>query len=115
MYCIHRGRKCRVYKRVYGVMHVLTVPFASISPRWRGLRGEAKPTEGTETQAAPELPKVGGLIQRGTEELMAQKGHGTTASKVQENLRWGCDRDTADRVRRRATRRNSAQFLPPTV
>ena len=69
----------------------------------------------TEAQAAPELPKVGGLIQRGTEELMAQKGHGTTASKVQENLRWGCDRDTADRVRRRATRRNSAQFLPPTV
>jgi len=64
----------------------------------------------TEAQAAPELPKVGGLIQRGTEELMAQKGHGTTASKVQENLRWGCDRDTADRVRRRATRRNSAQL-----
>ena len=52
----------------------------------------------TEAQAAPELPKVGGLIQRGTEELMAQKGHGTTASKVQENLRWGCDRDTADRI-----------------
>ena len=59
----------------------------------------------TEAQAAPELPKVGGLIQRGTEELMAQKGHGTTANKVQANLRWGCDGETADRVRRRATRR----------
>jgi peptide methionine sulfoxide reductase MsrB len=52
----------------------------------------------TEAQAAPELPKVGGLIQRGTEELMAQKGHGTTANKVQANLRWGCDGETADRI-----------------
>ena len=29
---------------------------------------------------------------------MSQKAHGTTPAKVQENLRWGCNRDTADRI-----------------
>ena len=29
---------------------------------------------------------------------MSQKAHGTTATAVQENLRWGVDRSTADRI-----------------
>ena len=44
------------------------------------------------------LPKVGGRIQFGDEELMAPKGHGTTAHPVQENLRWNVDHATADRI-----------------
>ena len=44
------------------------------------------------------LAKVGGRIQFGDEELMAPKGHGTTAHPVQENLRWNVDRTTADRI-----------------
>ena len=44
------------------------------------------------------LPKVGGRIRFGDEELMAPKGHGTTARAVQESLRWKVDRTTADRI-----------------
>lgn len=29
---------------------------------------------------------------------MKQKAHGTSETPVQENLRWGCDQDTADRI-----------------
>lgn len=43
--------------------------------------------------------KVGGEIVYGEEALMSQKQHGTTAAPVQKNLRWGVDRDTADRCR----------------
>jgi hypothetical protein len=32
------------------------------------------------------------------EEVMSQKGHGTCASPVMENLRWGCDWNVADRI-----------------
>lgn len=34
----------------------------------------------------------------GSEDIMSQKGHGTSEYPVQENLRWGCDWDTADRI-----------------
>ncbi len=34
----------------------------------------------------------------GGEEIMSQKDHGTSKVPVQENLRWGCDRQTADRI-----------------
>jgi len=34
----------------------------------------------------------------GDESLMAPKAHGTSQTPVQENLRWGCDRATADRI-----------------
>lgn len=34
----------------------------------------------------------------GTEEIMSRKEHGTSHTPVQENLRWKCDRDTADRI-----------------
>jgi len=29
---------------------------------------------------------------------MSPKAHGTTATPVQQNLRWGVDRETADRI-----------------
>jgi hypothetical protein len=32
------------------------------------------------------------------ESVMSAKAHGTSAGPVQPNLRWGCDRDTADRI-----------------
>lgn len=32
------------------------------------------------------------------EEVMSQKGHGTSEKPVMKNLKWGCDYDTADRV-----------------
>jgi len=34
----------------------------------------------------------------GDESIMASKAHGTSETPVQENLRWGCDRKTADRI-----------------
>ena len=34
----------------------------------------------------------------GDESLMSQKAHGTSATPVQKELRWGCDVGTADRI-----------------
>ena len=34
----------------------------------------------------------------GDEEIMSKKAHGTSAVPVQDNLRWGCDKETADRI-----------------
>ena len=34
----------------------------------------------------------------GTEEMMSQKAHGTSAVPVQKDLRWNCDVETADRI-----------------
>jgi hypothetical protein len=34
----------------------------------------------------------------GDETLMSPKAHGTSATPVQKDLRWGCDYDTADRI-----------------
>mmetsp|Transcript_29 Transcript_29/g.63 ORF Transcript_29/g.63 Transcript_29/m.63 type:complete len:180 (+) Transcript_29:122-661(+) len=34
----------------------------------------------------------------GDESIMSKKAHGTSHVPVQENLRWGCDRSTADRI-----------------
>ena len=34
----------------------------------------------------------------GPEELISQKSHGTSATPVQENLRWDCDRKVADQI-----------------
>lgn len=34
----------------------------------------------------------------GSEDIMKPKEHGTSHTPVQENLRWGCDYDTADRI-----------------
>merc|ERR1711862_176491 len=32
------------------------------------------------------------------EEVMSQKGHGTSEKPVQKDLRWNCDFETADRI-----------------
>lgn len=40
----------------------------------------------------------GGQPIKGTEQLMAQKAHGTSATPVQDNLRWNADGKTADRI-----------------
>ena len=42
--------------------------------------------------------KVGGAIVYGDDSIMSPKSHGTTDAPVQTNLRWGVDRDTADRI-----------------
>ena len=34
----------------------------------------------------------------GDEAIMSPKDHGTSAVPVQQNLRWKCDLDTADRI-----------------
>mmetsp|Transcript_21693 Transcript_21693/g.45636 ORF Transcript_21693/g.45636 Transcript_21693/m.45636 type:complete len:182 (+) Transcript_21693:96-641(+) len=34
----------------------------------------------------------------GSESIMKKKAHGTSAVPVQENLRWQCDREVADRI-----------------
>jgi len=34
----------------------------------------------------------------GDEKIMAPKAHGTSHTPVQDNLRWGCNQDTADRI-----------------
>ena len=48
--------------------------------------------------AAPEkaAPKKYPVV--GMESLMAAKAHGTTETAVQEGLRWGADREVADRI-----------------
>merc|ERR1719454_2464926 len=48
--------------------------------------------------AEESLPNAGGSVQFCTEDVMSQKGHGTTAAPVQMDLRWGVDRGTADRI-----------------
>ncbi|CAN0114397.1 unnamed protein product [Heterosigma akashiwo] len=35
---------------------------------------------------------------KGTEDIMSPKEHGTSNVPVQENLRYGCDRNTADKI-----------------
>jgi peptide methionine sulfoxide reductase MsrB len=40
----------------------------------------------------------GGKPVKGTEALMSQKAHGTSATAVQKDLRWGSDGGTADRI-----------------
>ena len=47
---------------------------------------------------AEELPKVGGKPVMGSESIMAQKAHGTSASPVQANLRWSVDGKKADQI-----------------
>eukprot|EP00924_Labyrinthula_sp_SR-Ha-C_P000455 snap_masked-scaffold_103-processed-gene-0.13-mRNA-1 protein AED:0.04 eAED:0.04 QI:0/-1/0/1/-1/1/1/0/179 len=42
--------------------------------------------------------KFGPPVVMGTEALMSQKGHGTTAKAVQQNLRWKVDREEADKI-----------------
>jgi len=34
----------------------------------------------------------------GDESIMSQKAHGTSATPVQSNLRWGCSEEIADRI-----------------
>ena len=34
----------------------------------------------------------------GDESIMRPKAHGTSETPVQDNLRWGCDHDLADRI-----------------
>ena len=52
----------------------------------------------------------------GGEELMSEKGHGTSATPVQPNLRWDCDVKVADRIcnfnRHYAEYRG--EFIPPS-
>lgn len=40
----------------------------------------------------------GGKAVMGEEEIMSKKEHGTSKTPVQQNLRWGCDVGTADRI-----------------
>jgi len=44
------------------------------------------------------LPVTGGKMVKCTEQVMAPKTHGTTEKPVQEDLRYGVDRKTADRI-----------------
>ena len=46
----------------------------------------------TEPTSAMQFPILG------NESIMKQKQHGTSNTPVQDNLRWGCDGDTADRI-----------------
>ena len=41
---------------------------------------------------------VGVLPVVGAESIMSKKQHGTSETPVQNDLRWGCDWDTADRI-----------------
>eukprot|EP00959_Pyramimonas_sp_CCMP1952_P387892 8128901-Pyramimonas_sp.AAC.1 len=50
-------------------------------------------------------PKAGEKLPiKGSEEIMSQKAHGTTDKAVQQNLRYGCDRGTADNICRYTVR-----------
>lgn len=48
--------------------------------------------EAGSSSASAKLPVVCG------EEVMSAKAHGTTATAVQESLRWSCKRETADKI-----------------
>lgn len=47
---------------------------------------------------AEDALQTGGKIRFGDEKIMAPKEHGTTASPVQEDLRYGVSRKTADKI-----------------
>lgn len=62
----------------------------------------------TNAQPAAASPNVGGKIVLGSEEIMSQKEHGTSHQAVQENLRYGVSRKSADRIS--SYNRNFAEF-----
>lgn len=45
-----------------------------------------------------EVPKTGGETQYCGEDVMSQKGHGTSTQPVQSNLKWNVDLKNADRI-----------------
>ena len=47
---------------------------------------------------APLVAMFDAPVVMGTEEMMSQKEHGTSAVPIQKNLRWSCDVETADRI-----------------
>ena len=71
--------------------HVRHAPQGNISPRRQGRACVL-------LHEASELPKTGGYVKFCDEDTMAPKAHGTSASPVQANLRWNCDRKVADRI-----------------
>ena len=52
----------------------------------------------TSALAEPTASKVGGKPQFGDEEIMTQKGHGTSAQPVQSELMYGVSNSLADRI-----------------
>lgn len=72
-----------------------------ISERMSKLFEEAK--AGSLGQTAPPFSLGGFLtfappIVMGDEYIMSRKAHGSSATPVQDNLRWGCDRQLADQI-----------------
>merc|ERR1712087_522333 len=59
-------------------------------------RMSVDPAAATETKKLPF--EVGGKMVSGSEDLMSQKAHGTTATPVQKGLRWDVSAETADRI-----------------
>mmetsp|Transcript_15799 Transcript_15799/g.34248 ORF Transcript_15799/g.34248 Transcript_15799/m.34248 type:complete len:231 (-) Transcript_15799:146-838(-) len=96
---------------VRGVAHMRANPVTSLRgvtlPRSIAVR-TASPRSGFVTRAAQSdlsdgckgapVPPGQKLPILGAEELMCQKAHGTSETPVQQNLRYGCDRDTADKI-----------------
>ena len=50
------------------------------------------------TLAAVAAKTFDGPVVMGDESIMSQKAHGTSATPVQKNLRWGCSEQTADEI-----------------
>ena len=50
------------------------------------------------TMMGNQIKQVNGYPIIGEESIMAPKAHGTSEKPVQDNLRWGCDFQTADKI-----------------
>jgi len=86
--------------------HRLLVVFGCLASMVAGFRLPIASQQRATKLAPLRLDLLGAMFKKefgppvvmGDEEIMSQKEHGTSAVPVQENLRWSCDRDTADRI-----------------
>lgn len=63
-----------------------------------GVLGALTSTTTTTSGAAVQVDYCSAPCVPGDESIMSRKEHGTSHVPVQEKLRWGCNRETADRI-----------------
>lgn len=90
-------------RRAHSLLLLATslAPSSAFSPASRASSRAASTSTARHMNVLDELfgkKEFGGACVMGDEEIMSQKGHGTSKTPVQKDLRWNCDYDTADRI-----------------
>ena len=81
--------------------YLLLASTAFVAPGLRGVEGKkraAHPMANLLENLLGAKKGPGDPVVMGTEEMMSQKAHGTSAVPVQTNLRWTCDEKVADNI-----------------